>query len=1057
MNLEKTNKFITLEIEDLYKQASKHFVCQQLKEANNLYEQCINKQKKLIIQNNADIRHLSSSLVLLYLQLNEKLNPEIDCWEIAIKLYNELPNVTPEILVFCTFNSMKRKKLKETKLKFETWLTNQSENFFMRVAYKRQPETDIYNKLIEIYLLRILPKLKDWDSAIEFLNYNDMISSRRKELLQQKINSMKEKDIKSSIKRTFSMPRLKHSKSKKKQDGNSSFIVINNEDDFNDDNSSIFDFDDSDKRNNTLSSPRIVGTLSAYASNENINDCNKIDSNIVKEKEIEKLNSIQQLIKDYNDSNEELQKLINQFKEGNKKFNNEKIYLKNESDKENHTSNNDYNYSSVRKCSKHDRSISYNLSRTNSQSFSEKSIKKENENVNNYTQSQWLKSPPARPTLLNSDDKNNSSPTNNNKIKSNSNVSMTNSKTETSPTIDLIKIKAGSTRYKQSMLTKQKNRPKGHQSLKGLKSKSSFTNLEKNSILDIMNAIPSSLYEPSEHSNANHFTPKTSQNKKRRGSFDSDSSITELSANRSMDYEKSSFNLFSMTSLTNETRLKKSQSLSTCSFSNEARLPDFFYDTPNYLNGNINSKKRDIFPSVRLNINESYTVPSLRDKNGYIIQNPSSPSVLPSSQSVNDMNFNNNFSINKNIDEKNQKDGNSSLISDISSPTNSENKMVKIKESSSLRPRTKEGYLVLNIKKPSTVSHTDSMQHSCSESMVNSSFSRNITIHDSIIQEYRNNVRECEDRPYNEINSPNVYPTNENEDIIYSDSYNTNNKDLLYFPSSPPPTQNYSYLYSHSHTMRRAVTADDHLNYQQIQYSGKVNHHSSRNKMEIIPMDEKECQTMPLPLYTKSSKSKSKSKALAKYSKLHEDKQLSDATSCPVQEPMTYVTSKISIKPSLISLYKSLLYLLHNFYRKCQQRIMKIFPRLFPPSSHALTPNIIPSTKPNSAIHLHLNTRQNDSPSPFITLFYSYYQNYLLSPIQPILKQIQDILIKINFPIPKNSPFWRYTTIVLPVLIIALYNYHKIKLRQPTQKSSSPSLLTKQSSSSSPIIIINHS
>jgi len=78
---------------------------------------------------------------------------------------------------------MKRKKPKEAKLKFETWLANQSESFFTRVAHKRQPETDIYNKLIEIYLLRILPKLKDWDSALEFLNYNDLISSKRKEVI----------------------------------------------------------------------------------------------------------------------------------------------------------------------------------------------------------------------------------------------------------------------------------------------------------------------------------------------------------------------------------------------------------------------------------------------------------------------------------------------------------------------------------------------------------------------------------------------------------------------------------------------------------------------------------------------------------------------------------------------------------------------------------------------------------------------------------------------------------------------------------------------------------
>ena len=100
MNLEKNNKYITPKIEELYRQASKHFVCQQLKEANELYKQCIDKQKELIVQDNADIRHLSASLILVYLQLNEKLYPEIDCWEIAINLYNDLPNVTPEILVF---------------------------------------------------------------------------------------------------------------------------------------------------------------------------------------------------------------------------------------------------------------------------------------------------------------------------------------------------------------------------------------------------------------------------------------------------------------------------------------------------------------------------------------------------------------------------------------------------------------------------------------------------------------------------------------------------------------------------------------------------------------------------------------------------------------------------------------------------------------------------------------------------------------------------------------------------------------------------------------------
>jgi len=851
------------------------------------------------------------------------------------------------------------------------------------------------------------------------------------------------------------MPRLKHSKEKKKQDSNSSFIVLNpNDNYFNDDNSSIFDFDDSDKKNNTLSSPRIVGSLSAYASSDNINNSTK-NNNTVKEKdnEVEKLNSIQQLIKDYNNSNEELQKLINQFKEGNKKFN-DKAHLRTESNKENYSYNSDYNHPSSNKYSKHGRSVSYNPSRTNSQTFPEKLIRKGS--VNNSSQGHWLKSPPMSPTLLNTDNKNSSSPTNQ-KTRSNSRSNSNTSLMESSSLVDPTKVKAGSTRIKQSPLTKQACHSKNIPNQKRIKPKSSFTNLSKNSILDIMNAIPSSFNEPNELSG-------TDQDEKRRESYDSDSSsttTTALSTSRSIDYEKSSFNLFNMT--TNENRLKKSQSTSACSVSNESKLPDFFYDTPNYLNGNTSNKKRDLFPSVRLNSSDSHTVPSLRDKNGYIIQNSSS--VHPINIPITDINdINNASSLKDHNDEHGFKNDNSFLTSSISSsPTFSQidtekRQRLKRSESASLRSRTKEGYLVLNIKKPSSVSHFDSMQHSYSEGMINTSLSRNNDIHNSFSQN-NHNIRECEDRPYNTTSSSssNIYPSHKNEKLMnmYSNNYNNNNNESIFLPSSPPP-QNYPYNYSHphSHTMRRS---DDHLNYRQTQYSGKeyhhLNHHPSRNRIDITPSGERERQTLPLYIKPSRSKSKSKSKTLTSNSTVKEDHPSSDSSFCSAQESVTIVPSKISMKSSLISMYKSLLYLIHNFYRQCQQHVMKILSRLSPSTRTITSETSTVPLRSNSEIHLHLNTKKNDTFSSLYLLLHNYYKQYLLPPVQPILNQIQDIWLKLHLPIPKNSTAWCYTTsVVLPAMVIVLYQYRKLKLNQRTEKAT-----PKLSSSPSPIITTNRS
>ncbi|KAG4104522.1 hypothetical protein H8356DRAFT_1639737 [Neocallimastix lanati (nom. inval.)] len=197
------------------------------------------------------------------------------------------------------------------------------------------------------------------------------------------------------------------------------------------------------------------------------------------------------------------------------------------------------------------------------------------------------------------------------------------------------------------------------------------------------------------------------------------------------------------------------------------------------------------------------------------------------------------------------------------------------------------------------------------------------------------------------------------------------------------------------------------------------------------------------------------------------------------QLAITCLKSELSVKPSWLSLYQSLLYLLRNFYRQCQKQLFKIISTLssalqYQKNRQSTMHTSEKNLRSNSPIHLRLHSEnsqmnQNKSIASLFTLFssssssssssYYYYQRYLLVPIQPFMNQLQDLWHKLHLPMPENSKSWQYfTTIILPTLIILLYSFHKIRIYQRSlnNKSSSitsstpPSRPSSLSSSSSP-------
>ena len=66
----------------------------------------------------------------------------------------------------------------------EIWLASQPDEWFLLARDKiANPQIAAnYERIVELYVLHILPTLEDWESARQFLEYNDTLQEKRKQV-----------------------------------------------------------------------------------------------------------------------------------------------------------------------------------------------------------------------------------------------------------------------------------------------------------------------------------------------------------------------------------------------------------------------------------------------------------------------------------------------------------------------------------------------------------------------------------------------------------------------------------------------------------------------------------------------------------------------------------------------------------------------------------------------------------------------------------------------------------------------------------------------------------
>jgi len=141
---------------------------------------------------NNQINHtiIPSDLLQIYLKIIEQIKPEIDCWNILNKFYQNVNEIPSKILTTCSLIEVKKNNLKNSKKNIRKWLKEMSKEEKEKLEEKKQPEFKFYEMIIEIYILHTLVPLEEYNSSIDFLEGEDYLTMDRKKLICDKVVKM---------------------------------------------------------------------------------------------------------------------------------------------------------------------------------------------------------------------------------------------------------------------------------------------------------------------------------------------------------------------------------------------------------------------------------------------------------------------------------------------------------------------------------------------------------------------------------------------------------------------------------------------------------------------------------------------------------------------------------------------------------------------------------------------------------------------------------------------------------------------------------------------------
>ncbi|KAI8853343.1 hypothetical protein BC829DRAFT_6938 [Chytridium lagenaria] len=123
----------------------------------------------------------TAQLVLLFRLRNaHELGTSKQVWEETLSAWGGLEHLPDAFAVVGLQSHVKRGDFTEARATCEAWLATQPDSYFDQISMGMEPATSNYERLLELYLLHVLPKLSPFSEIQEFLNYNYLLKEETK-------------------------------------------------------------------------------------------------------------------------------------------------------------------------------------------------------------------------------------------------------------------------------------------------------------------------------------------------------------------------------------------------------------------------------------------------------------------------------------------------------------------------------------------------------------------------------------------------------------------------------------------------------------------------------------------------------------------------------------------------------------------------------------------------------------------------------------------------------------------------------------------------------------
>ncbi|KAK9763789.1 hypothetical protein K7432_009227 [Basidiobolus ranarum] len=152
------------------------------------------KQQTSGKQEGLDVTTIWNKIVDSYSGVESEVDVEVTIACILLYLNRNLESQARDIIErwFCALPDALICNLETLRLEIES--THSGDNILKDTEISRLWPS--YEKIVELYVLHVLPKLSEWETARDFLVYNTVISISRKETYQQRLEKLYQRSLK---------------------------------------------------------------------------------------------------------------------------------------------------------------------------------------------------------------------------------------------------------------------------------------------------------------------------------------------------------------------------------------------------------------------------------------------------------------------------------------------------------------------------------------------------------------------------------------------------------------------------------------------------------------------------------------------------------------------------------------------------------------------------------------------------------------------------------------------------------------------------------------------